>query len=121
MKVLYLSRYFEPKQEFLDYISNLGYEYCRDNITLKTDVRVIKFVEDRLETLWGNDPMYKGKPSDKCMIGFAGKVVVLNVDETRTWNLRFNQTDYPFVQYIDIETDETGYTTVVRAWRNDND
>ena len=115
MKVLYFDRHFEPKQEFIDYISSLGYKYWWNNLTLKTDPRVIKFVEDRLEILWGNDHMYKGRESYNYRIGFAGAAIVLDVDETRKWDLKFTQTDYPIVRYVDVLTDVTGYTRVVEA------
>ena len=112
-KVVLMSNFFEAPDEFITYIKSLGYDSYdyRKNFKLMFDERVIDFVEKRTTNIM-NRKVYKGKESYKYKIGFAGLAVVKEVDTSKKWIIDYDNLDIPCIQYVDIKTNEYGFTTL---------
>lgn len=106
-EILLYTRYFEPQDELVEYVKSLGYNNFYD-FEVQYDERVVQFVKERMtEKLWDYF-IYKGKKSYKFRIGFAGFVVVAEVDTDKDWIVQENNTGKPYIQYVKIVRNKYG-------------
>lgn len=115
MKAIIFPYYFEAPDELNDFCRSLGYGpnpvYC-NNCDLMFDQRVVEFCEKRLSKFW-TEKIYKGKSSSKFRCGFAGAGYIREIDTSRKWRLKYNNVDVPIIEYILVDTNQYGYTTMV--------
>ena len=117
MKAIIFPYYFEAPDELNDFCRSLGYgpnPVYYINWELMFDQRVVEFCEQRLSKLW-NEKVYRGKSSSKFRCGFAGAGYIREIDTSRKWRLKYNNVDAPVIEYILVDTNKYGYTTMVRA------
>ena len=113
MKAIIFGDFFEPPDELNEFVKSLGYGCFKyRNFDIMFDSRVIEFCEQRLSPLW-NEMVYKGKESGKFRCGFAGAGYLRDIDTNRKWNIRYNHVDSPIINYIDVCTNDYGYTKLV--------
>lgn len=113
MKAIIFDNWFEPPDELNEFVKSLGYDrFDRRNFDIMFNPRVVDFCEQRMSPLW-NEMVYKGKKSDKFRCGFAGAGSVRDIDTNRKWNIKYNYVDSPIINYIDICTNDYGYTKLV--------
>ena len=113
MRAIIFGDFFEPTDELNEFVKSLGYGcFNYKNFDIMFDPRVVDFCEQRLSPLW-NEMVYKGKESDKFRCGFAGAGYIRDIDIGRKWNIRYNNVDSPQIKYIDVRSNDYGYTTFV--------
>lgn len=114
MKAILFSYNFDAPDELNEFVKILGYA-CPDyrNFDIAFDPRVVKFCEQRLSPLW-NEMVYKGKKSIYFRCGFAGAGYIRDIDISKKWNIRYNNVDAPIINYIDVYTNDYGYTELIK-------
>ena len=60
----------------------------------------------RLPSYNHKEPALKGAKSYKYKIGFCGAIYVIEVDTSKPWIIKYDQTDVPYPCYLDINLDE---------------
>lgn len=113
MRAIIFGDWFEAPDELSEFVKSLGYDFfdCR-NFDIMFDPRVVEFCEQRLSPLW-DEMVYKGKESDKFKCGFAGAGYMRDIDISRKWNIRYNNVDAPRINYVDVRSNDYGYTILV--------
>ena len=113
MKAIIFSKWFEAPDELIDFAKSIGYENpdFSNDFNIMFDSRVVEFCEQRLSNLW-YEMVYKGRTTHSRKIGFAGAGYIREIDTTRKWRLRYNNTSAPIIDYVDvyINTNDYGYT-----------
>lgn len=114
MKAIIFDNWFEPPDELNEFVKSLGYDrFDRRNFDIMFDFRVVDFCEQRLSPLW-NEMVYKGKKSIYFRCGFAGAGYIRDIDISKKWNIRYNNVDAPIINYIDVYTNDYGYTELIK-------
>ncbi|MCQ2748739.1 MAG: hypothetical protein MJ246_01675 [Clostridia bacterium] len=114
MKILIYSGGFMPPYELIDFAIANSYESIYDPAFV-SDPRTIEFVEARLQKPYD---IYRGKPSTRYRIGFAGFAQIVEVDPTRTWRLADDYSKcigYQRVEYVEVVVDQNGRISVLKA------
>ncbi len=117
MKAIIFSDWFEPKDEFKEFLSSIGYNKLNSKLNSKNfdimfDQRVVDFCSQRLTNLW-NEKVYKGRETYRFRCGFAGAGYVRDIDTTKKWIIKYNQVDAPIITYVDVKVNDYGYLSVV--------
>lgn len=98
--------HFKPTYEFNKFITSLGYNHIpyKALSQINFDPRVIHYVKEHSDwNAWGYvDFAMRGQPSDKFVIGFCGAAYILEVDDDKTWIIRWRQCGVPFIRYITL-------------------
>lgn len=113
VKAIIFDDFFDAPDELNEFIKSLGYKYFNNrNFDIMFDSRVVDFCKQRLSPLW-NEMVYKGKESYKFRCGFAGAGYIRYIDTSKKWNIKFNNVDAPIINYIDVHTNDYGYTKLI--------
>lgn len=114
MKAILFPRWFEAPDELNEFCKSIGYknpDYSND-YDLMFDSRIVEFCEQRLSPLW-NENVYKGRKSLKFRVGFAGAGHIREIDITRKWRLKYNNVNFPIVEYVDINVNNYGMVSIL--------
>lgn len=110
MKAVIFSSWFEPSDEFINYIKCLGYAtFSKYDYDMMFDPRIVSFCEKRASKLWG-EYVYKGKASYEFRCGFAGAGYIRDIDITKKWIITHNHVDSIIIKYVDVHTNKYGHT-----------
>lgn len=116
MKAIIFSDWFEPNDEFKDFLYSIGYTDINyksfKNFDMMFDQRVFDFCSKKLSKLWG-EKVYIGKESYKFLCGFAGAGYLRDIDITKKWIIKYNHVDAPIIEYIDVNVNNYGYVSIV--------
>ena len=106
---------FVPSEDFLEYIESLGYnihDFIRFGVVgeMNFDPEIVQYVKDHADwNAWGDvEYAMKGTPSSEFKIGFLGAAYILEIDTDKTWQIRLNDRDVPYVKYITVKKTEYG-------------
>ena len=116
MKAIIFDSTFQPTDELIEFCESIGYNKWQINsrdFDLMFDIRVVEFCEKRLSSLW-NEKVYKGKESFKFRCGFAGAGYIRDIDTTKKWIIKSNHVDAPIIEYIDVYTNQYGFTRLLK-------
>ena len=112
-KIIAFSPIFEPDDDFKEYFKSLGYScFIIDKFKMMHDQRIVEYVENNSVKLLGRNVL-KGKKDYNYRIGFCGTASVLEVDTSRTWKIKYNNMDFPYVKYCSINVDKYGEIIVI--------
>ena len=114
MKIVIYSGGFMPPDELIELASANSFSSIYDPAFV-SDPRTIQFVEDRLTKPYD---IYRGRPSNKYRVGFAGFAQIVEVDPSKTWRLRDNYSvciGYREVEYVEVVVDPNGQVSVKKA------
>lgn len=111
MKAIIFSKFFQAPDELNEFCKSIGYENPNyQDFDLMFDQRIIEFCKKNLKPLWG-EKVYIGRGSLDFRIGFAGAGYIREININRLWNIKYNQTDAPIINYIEVSTNKYGFTT----------
>ena len=115
MKAIIFSDWFEPDDEFKDFLYSIGYKnfYSR-NFDIMFDQRVVDFCTKRLSKLW-DETVYIGKQSSYFRCGFAGAGYLREIDTTKKWIIKYNNVDAPIIEYVDVKVNNYGYLSIIKV------
>ena len=115
MEAILFSPWFVPTKELKDFCDSIGYVSSKYylNFKLMFDERVINFCKKRTSSLWG-EQVYKGERTYSRRCGFAGAGYFRKIDTSKKWVIERNDVDAPIVTYIDVVTNDKGYTSLIK-------
>ncbi len=114
-KAVIFSSWFEPPMEFVEFCNSIGCSFSRvvfSDSGITFDPRIVEFCEKYAEGRAG-EKVYKGRKTAQYKCGFAGGGYIREIDTAKRWRLAYNNCDAPEIEYIDVRTNEYGFTKVV--------
>lgn len=110
-EIAILSKGFEPTFELQKLFSKNSSDliYKDKGIICTYNKEIIDFVKANNNYHSWNRPnviaAMKGSDNFRYKCGFNGTISVLELDDSKTWNIRWDNTDVPYIQYVVYEID----------------
>lgn len=113
MKAIIFSDWFEPNDEFKEFLCSIGYTNLNfKNFDMMFDQRIIDFCSKRLTGLW-DEKVYRGKESYKFKCGFSGAGYLRDINTTKKWIIKYNRVNAPVIEYVDVKVNKYGYLSII--------